>query len=83
MSLMSLSNILFPDVLRAKCPLPLYIHPLEVLVEAKLIAFSNTPFELTKVCFDESLHAFGPRAFELFRDSLKGFPQVLSLRVGA
>ena len=69
--------------MRAKGPLAFHIYPLEVLGEAKLIAFSNTPFELTKVCFDESLHAFGPRAFELFRDSLKGFPQVLSLRVGA
>ena len=30
-------------------PLSIHIHPLEVLVEPKLIAFSDTPFELTDV----------------------------------
>ena len=42
-------------VLRVKRPLPFHIHPLEVFVEAKLITFSDTPFELANVIFEEPL----------------------------
>ena len=80
---MSRSNTTFlvPDVMRVKSPLPFHIHPLEVIVEAKLIAFSNTPFELTDVFLEEPLYTFCPGAFELFRDSLHGVPQVSIARV--
>ena len=36
--------------------LPFHIHLLEVLVEAKLITFSNTPFKLTDVFFEGPLY---------------------------
>ena len=80
---MSRSNptFLVPDVLRVRSPLPFHIHVLEVLVEAKLIAFSNAPFELTDVFFEEALYTFCRRAFELFRGSLPGFAQVSIARV--
>ena len=65
-----------PDVLRVKSPLPFHIHPFEVLVEANLIAFSNTPFELTDVFSEEPLYTFCPRLFELFRVRLQDCPQV-------
>ena len=41
------STSLVPHVLRVDIHLPFHIHPHEVLVEAKLIAFSNAPFEMT------------------------------------
>lgn len=59
------STFLVLDVLRNKRLLPCHTHPLEVLVEADLIAFSDAPFGLTDTVFKESLHAFRPRAFEL------------------
>ena len=58
------STFLALDVLRAEHPLPFHIHPLEVFVEAKLITFSDTPFELANVIFEEPLmNSFCPRAF--------------------
>ena len=49
------STFLVPDVLRIKSHFPFHIHPLEMLVKAKLIAAVNTPFELTDVLFEEPL----------------------------
>ena len=48
---------------------------------AKLVAFSNTPFELPNVLFEDPLYTFCPRAFRLFRGSLEGFTQVSVARV--
>ena len=66
------STFLVFDVLRVKRPLPFHIHPLEVFVEAKLITFSDTPFELANVIFGEPLNSFHPRAFQLFGGRLQG-----------
>ena len=65
------STFLVFDVLRVKRPLPFHIHPLEVFVKAKLITFSDTPLELANVIFEEPLHRFRPRAFQLFDGRLQ------------
>ena len=59
------------DVLRVKRPLPFHIHPLEVFVEAEFITFSDTPFEVANVVFEEPLKSFRPRAFQLFDGRLQ------------
>lgn len=70
------------DVPRSKRPLPCHIHPLEVLVEAQLIAFSETPFELAGIVLKEPLHAFRSRAFELLGGNLQGSPTTYIVRRG-
>ena len=66
------STLLIFYVLRVKRPLPFHIHPLEVFVEAKLITFSDTPFESAIVIFEEPLYSFRPRACKLFGGRLQG-----------
>ena len=73
------STFLVFDVLRVKRPLPFHIHPFEVFVEAKLMTFSDTPFELTNVIFEEPLNSFRPRAFHLFGGRLQGSNTALSM----
>ena len=46
------STFLVYNVLRVERPVPFHIHPLEVFVEANLITFSDTPFELAYVIFE-------------------------------
>ena len=56
-----------------------------VLVEAKRIASSDTSFEFTYKLFGEPLHAFRPRAFELFElvgGNLEGSPTTAVVRSG-
>ena len=55
------STFLVFDVLPVKRPLPFHIHPLDVVLETKLITASDTPFELSN--FEEPLNSFRPRAF--------------------
>ena len=75
------STVLVADVLRVIRLPPFHIHPLQVLVDAILIAFSYSPFVLTVVFFEEPLYTFCPRAFELFRGSLQGLSQVSIARL--
>lgn len=51
-------------------------------MEAKLVAFSDTNFELTDILFKEPLHAFCPRAFELLRVNLQGTFTTIIVRSG-
>ena len=74
------STVLVADVLRVIRLPPFHIHPLQVLVDAILIAFSYTPFALTVVFFDEPLYTFCPRV-SVFHGSLQDFPQVSIARV--
>ena len=53
-----------------------------MFVEAKLITFSDTPFELADVIFEELLYSFRPRAFELFADRLQGSPKTTIIWTG-
>ena len=71
----------FFDVLRAKRPVLFHIHSLEVLVEAKMITFSDTPFELTNVIFEGPLYRLRPRVFQQFGRRLQGspFPRVFPI----
>ena len=57
------STFLVFDVVRVKHPLPFHIHPFEVFVESKLVTFSDTPFQLANVIFEEPLNSFRPRTF--------------------
>ena len=61
--------------------LPFHNRPLKVLVEAKLIAFPNTPFGLTDIRFNQPRHASRPRAFQLLGGNLQGFRRPLSFGV--
>ena len=66
------SALLVLNVLRVKRPLPFLIHPLEMFVEAKLIALSDTPFELADIRFEEPRYSFHPRAFERLASNVQG-----------
>ena len=59
------------DVLRVERPLPFHIHPFHMFVAAKLMTFSDTPFELADVIFEELLYSFRPRVFQLFAGRLQ------------
>ena len=64
------STFLVINVLRVERPLPFDIYPLEMFVGAELITFSDTPFELADIFFEEPLNSSRPRAFDLFASQL-------------
>ena len=68
------STFLVIDILRVK-RLPFRTHPLKVFIEAKFITFSDTPFELVIIIFEEPLYSVHPSSFKQFGGRLQGSPK--------
>ena len=65
------STFLVLNILRVKRPLVFHSHLLYVLLDAKLVPFSDTLLEFADVMFEKPLHSFRPRAFQLLGGRLQ------------